>query len=530
MSLGDGVGRVFLVGSGPGDPGLVTVRAMDLIRSAEVLAYDRLIPAGLVEQAPEACERVDVGKRPDRHALPQDQINALLVDRALAGRRVVRLKGGDPFVFGRGGEEAEACVEAGVPFEIVPGVTSAVAVPAYAGIPVTHRDLVSGFTVVTGHEDPLRSEARLDWAALASAGTLCVLMGVERLAGVAQRLIEGGRAGTTPAALIERGTLPGQRVVVSTLDRLGDDARAAGIRPPAVLVVGDVVTLRARLAWLEQRPLQGHRVLVPRARRQAGVLSALLRDRGAEPLEAPTIEIDVPDPSAPHALDEVVGTHGVGLGAFSWIALTSANGVDALRHRVEKAGGDARALGGVRVAAVGPATADALAAWGIRPDLVADPATTEALGRAFPPASARVGSGVPTVLLPRADIATTELPVALRDKGWGVEEVVAYRTRPVQEFSPSVRRALEDDQVHWLAFTASSTVEGFVRAWPGPLPPSTKVAAIGPVTAQAVRDHGLRLDVEATEHTIPGLVAAIEGVVSGERRQALGEQHEMTMP
>ncbi len=496
-------GTVYLVGAGPGDPGLVTVRALELIGQAEVLAHDRLIPPGLVELAPPGCELVAVGKWPDRHQVAQPEINALLVDRARAGRVVVRLKGGDPFVLGRGGEEAEACTAAGVPFEVVPGVTSAVAAPAYAGIPVTHRDLSRSFAVVTGHQDPTRDADSLPWEALARIGTVCVLMGVRRLAQIAERLTAAGRAPDTPAALVEQATTPAQRVVLATLATIAAEAERASISPPAVLVVGEVAALRERLAWFERRPLHGQTVLVPRTREQAGVLSALLRRRGAVALEVPTIEVRPPASFA--ELDAAVAR--LAAGAYAWVALTSQNGVAALRGRVEAAGRDARALGGVAVAAVGPATQAALRDWGIRPDLVPATATTTALGQAFP-------SGRGAVLLPRADLAGPELTVALAAKGWSPDAVVAYRTVPLDAMAPGARRRLDGGEVDWIAFTASSTVQGFLRAYGGPPPDRVRVAAIGPVTAEAARSAGVRVDAAAAEHTIPGLVAAIEQAVA----------------
>jgi uroporphyrinogen III methyltransferase / synthase len=498
-------GVVHLVGAGPGDPGLVTVRARDLVRRAEVLVYDRLIPPGLVDEAPAGCERIYVGKLPDRHVLPQAEINALVVARAKAGRRVVRLKGGDPFVFGRGGDEAVACASAGVPFEVVPGVTSAVAVPAYAGIPLTQRDLSSAFAVVTGHEDPAKGAATARWAALAEVGTVCVLMGVERLDAIAARLIEAGRDPATPAAVIEQGTTPAQRVVTATLAGIAAVAAEAEVRSPAVVVIGAVAGLRQRLAWYENRPLFGRTVLVPRTRRQAGQLSALLRERGAEPLEVPTIEVRPPDSYA--ELDRAVAE--LTDGAYDWIALTSANGVAALRARAEAAGRDARLLGRVRVAAVGPATEAALRAWGIAADLVPATATTAALGQAFP-------SGPGRVLLARADLANPELAAAIAAKGGRPDEVTAYRTVPLDDLDPAARKRLDAGEVDWVAFTAASTVTGFVRAYGGPPPAGVRVAAIGPVTAAAAGAAGMPVDAAATEHTIPGLVAAIERA-EGER-------------
>jgi uroporphyrinogen III methyltransferase / synthase len=492
-------GVVYLVGAGPGDPGLVTVRARELVAGAEVLVYDRLIPPGLVDEAPASCERIYAGKLPDRHVLPQAEINALLVARARAGRRVVRLKGGDPFVFGRGGDEAVACADAGVPFEVVPGVSSAVAVPAYAGIPLTQRHLSSSFAVVTGHEDPVKGAATARWAALAGIGTICVLMGVERLEAIAARLIEAGRDPVTPAAVIEQGATPAQRVVSAPLAGIAAAAAAAGVRSPAVVVIGAVAGLRQRIAWYENRRLFGRTVLVPRTRQQAGRLSALLRERGAEPLEVPTIEVRPPESFS--ELDRAVAE--LADGAYDWVALTSANGVAALRARAEAAGRDARVLGRVRVAAVGPATEAALRAWGIAPDLVPATATTAALGQAFPADPGRV-------LLARADLANPELAAAITAKGGRTHLVTAYLTVPLDDLDPAASKRLDGGEVDWVAFTAASTVSGFVRAYGGPPPDVVRVAAIGPVTAAAAAAAHMRVDATATEHTIPGLVAAIE--------------------
>ena len=496
-------GVVYLVGAGPGDPGLITVRGLELVGSAEVLAYDRLIPTGLLELAPEGCELVDVGKSPANPRMAQAQINRLLVDRALAGRRVVRLKGGDPFVFGRGGEEAEACAQAGVRFEVVPGVSSAIAGPALAGVPVTHRDLSAGFAVVTGHEHPGKGEGAVDWDALARVGTLCVLMAVGRLGSVADRLLAAGRAPATPAVLVERASLPGQRVVRSTLDRIAADAEAAGANPPAILVVGEVAGLADRLGRHPERPLAGQVVVVTRASGQGSALAAMLRGHGAEPLETPLIEIR--PPAELGELDRAVA--GLAAGRYAWTALTSRNAVEALRARVEAAGLDARALAGTRLAVVGPATESALRGWGLVADLVPPEATAAALGTAIPPPAAATRQG--RVLLPRGDLARPELPDALAAKGWSLDEVVAYRTVPRAELDPDLRKRIDAGRVQWVAFTSSSTVTGFLGAYGGPPPARVRVAAIGPTTADACRAAGIRIDALAAEHTVPGLVAAI---------------------
>ena len=512
MSEKVAAGVVYLVGTGPGELGLVTMRAVELVAKAEVIAYDRLIPPGLLDFAPPGCELVSVGKRPSRAELAQEGINRLLVDRALAGRTVVRLKGGDPFVFGRGGEEAEACAAAGVRFEIVPGITSAIAAPAYAGVPVTHRDLSPVFAVVTGHEQPGKAESAVDWDAVARIGTICVLMAVARLGPIAERLIAAGRRPDTPAVLVERASLPGQRVVSSTLAGIAAAAEAAGSRPPAVLVVGDVAAMAGRTAWFEghpdQRPLAGQVVLVPRAAGQfghrGGELARLLRAEGAEPLELALIALEPGDQAE---LDRAVAT--LAAGGYAWTALTSRNAVAALRARVEAAGLDARALAGTRLAAVGTGTAAALRDWGLAADLVPERAGGAALGAAIP----APGAGERTVLLPRADRAGPELPAALAAKGWAVDEVVAYRTVPVAEVDPDLRKRVEAGRVHWAAFTSPSTVAGFVAAFGGQPPPALRLAAIGPTTAAALAELGLAVQAEAAEPTAEALVEAIARAV-----------------
>jgi uroporphyrinogen III methyltransferase/synthase len=413
---------------------------------------------------------------------------------------VVRLKGGDPFVFGRGGEEAEACAAAGVPFEVVPGVSSALAAPAWAGIPVTHQGLATTVTIATGHDVDA-----VDWDALAAGGgTVCVLMGVANLPAIAGMLIGGGRDPATPSVIVRWGTTARQQVVEGTLATIARDAAAAGLAPPAVLVVGEVAGLRRTIGWAERRPLGGTSVLVPRARAQAGALSRLLAERGAEPVELPLIAIREPESFA--ALDAAVAD--LAAGAYAWVGLTSVNGVAALRARVEAAGRDARLLAGARVAAVGPGTGAAVRGWGFVPDLEPATATTAALAEAFPPPDPAAG-GRP-VLLPRSDLANPELSAGLRAKGWTVTDVVAYHTVPLGDMPPDLRKRIDGSGIDWVAFTAASTVEGFVRAYGGPPPPALRVAVIGPVTAAAAAGAGVPVHATASEHTIPGLVAAIE--------------------
>jgi uroporphyrinogen III methyltransferase/synthase len=497
-------GTVHLVGGGPGDPGLVGLRAAKLLSTATFVAHDRLSPPEVLALCPPDAERVYVGKLPDRHALAQEEINALLVARARAGHAVVRLKGGDPFVLGRGSEEAQACVAAGVPFEVVPAVTSAIAAPAYAGIPVTHRNLAPAFAVVTGHEDPTKDELQVDWAALAAfPGTLLLLMAVGRSAEIAAALVAAGKDPATPVALVRWGTTPRQETLTSTLAGVGQAVAARGFGAPAVIVVGEVAGLRDELAWFDRRPLSGVSVLVPRTRHQAGELSARLRALGAEPVEAPTIAIaPTREPERLRACLEEVGK-----GVYDWVAFTSANGVDAVWAQLAALGRDARLFAATRVAAVGPGTADALAARGLRADLVPRRSTTQGLADAL---LAAPGPGpAPAVLLPRADIATPTLTAALAGAGWRTVEVEAYRTVNVDDLPPQVRRRLVRAEIDVLAFASSSTVRNFVALLGGPPDPRLRVASIGPVTSETCRELGLRVDAEADPHDLDGLTAAV---------------------
>jgi uroporphyrinogen III methyltransferase / synthase len=477
---------VFLVGAGPGDPGLLTRRGAEVLAAAEVVVYDRLAPPALLELAPPEAERISVGKSPGRAEASQDEINALLVTHAQAGRRVVRLKGGDPFVFGRGGEEAEALRAAGLAFEVVPGVTSALAAPAYAGIPVTHRGLARAVAIVTGHEDPTQEAAGVDWAALARAGgTLVILMGASRIDAIAGSLRDGGLPGDTPVAAVQRGTQPDQATLRATLATIGDAAPAA----PSAIVVGPVAALD--FAWFEQRPLFGRTVVVTRAREQASGLRATLETLGAAVAELPVIVVE---PLAVTLPD---------LSRFSWLVLTSANGVEALFAALRAAARDARALAGMRVAVIGPGTAAALDAHGVRADLVPDRFVAEALLDAFP-APSEPGEAV---LVARAAQARDVLPDGLGARGYAVEVLPLYATRPAPP-DDDVVAALHAGRVDAVTFTSSSTVTNFCDAV-GPLGHPPLVVSIGPVTSATARERGLRVDAEAREHTIDGLVARL---------------------
>ena len=497
---------VYLVGAGPGDPGLITVKGLACLQKADVIVHDRLVNPGLLRQAPRGCEMIDVGKSPQRHTLPQETINALLVEKALAGKVVVRLKGGDPFLFGRGGEEAEALAEAGVPFEVVPGVTSAIAAPAYAGIPVTHRDRTSTFAVLTGHEDPTKADSGLDWQKLATGvGTLVCLMGVGNLPQIVAKLIEHGRDPQTPVAIVQQGTEARQRTVTGTLTDIVEKAQAADIKPPAVTIVGEVVRLREKLRWFDTKPLFGKRVLVTRSREQASALSERLRELGAEPLEYPTIEIAPPKDIAP--LHEAIAR----LPTYDWLIFTSANGVRALVDRMTETGTDIQALGRLKVAAIGPPTAQALAGYGLRVDYMPEVYTTEEIAAGIGDVAGQ------RILLPRAARAPKQLAQALRNKGATVDEVIAYRTLAVG--APAELKALlENGQIDIVTFTSSSTVQNLAASLrgldPGKALEHPLVACIGPVTAKTAERLSIRVDVVASEHTIAGLVEAIVTAVA----------------
>lgn len=496
-------GRVYLVGSGPGDPGLITLRGKECLERAEVVVYDRLIDPALLRLMPPNAEGIFVGKEAEHQLVGQEEINRILVERARAGKFVVRLKGGDPFVFGRGGEEAEALADAGIPFEVVPGVTSATAVPAYAGIPLTHRDFASSFTVVTGHEDAAKPESRLNWDHLArETGTLVVLMGLGNLDQIAEQLVRHGRAPETPVAVIQRGTRPSQRTVLATLANVGAEVRAAKLGPPAVIVVGEVARRREHLAWYDNRPLFGKRVLITRTREQAGTLAALLTERGAVPLELPTIQLEPPEDWEP--ADRAIAA----LDQYAWAIFTSANGVRSFFERLERQGLDVRALKGVRLAAIGPATATALGELHLRVDFSPSEYVAEAIVegmRQFDLAGKRV-------LLPRAQDVREILAAGLARQGALVDDVAVYRTRPAGD--PDVARGLfREGKVDVVTFTSSSTVRNLVTLLGDParsLLATATIASIGPITSQTARDLGLTVQVEAAEHTIPGLVDALE--------------------
>ncbi|HXR60789.1 MAG TPA: uroporphyrinogen-III C-methyltransferase [Solirubrobacterales bacterium] len=490
-------GIVYLVGAGPGDPGLMTRRSLELIAAADVVLYDRLIPPGALAGARSDAELVYVGKQPGVPSVPQEEIGERLVDAARAGKSVVRLKGGDPFVFGRGGEEGEALREAGIEFEVVPGITAGVAATAYAGIPVTHRDDASAVAFVTGHEDPEKTESALDWQALARfPGTLVFYMGVKRLGENASALIEAGRDPEEAAAAIERGTMTGQRTVTATLGTIAEAVAGEEVKAPALIVVGEVARRREQLGWLERRPLHGRRVVVTRARAQVSGLAATLRGLGADVVELPAIRIE------PRIDSEELRRVAGALGVYELICLTSPNGVRLLFEAMEKAGLDARALAGVTVAAIGPGTARALAERGVLADVVPERFVAEGLIEALGDqevAGARV-------LVARAAEARDVLPDALRERGAEVDVVALYETVRETPEESEIERAQSADYV---TFTSSSTVTNLVEALGERFPRGARIVSIGPVTSETVRAAGFQVDVEAERHDVDGLLAAL---------------------
>ena len=495
------VGKVSLVGAGPGDPELLTVKGLRLLESAEVIVHDRLINYRLLSMSSPGAEVVDVGKVPGDGGRKQSDINSFLISKARQGKRVVRLKGGDPFVFGRGGEEADALADAGVPFEVVPGVTSAIAAPAYAGIPLTHREHASSFTVVTGSFSGRGDSSSPDWATLAKMpGTLVMLMGWGTLSDVAAKLIANGRSGATPSAVVSWGSEPWQMTATGRLDSIAEIAKSQGLSAPATVVIGDVVRLRDRLKWFETLPLLGRRVLVTRTRSQAGHLSRRLGELGAIPIEIPTV--DILPPHNYSELDDALAE----VSKFDWIVFASAHAVRSVHERLRAAGHDSRALNGVRVAAIGPATANTLEGYGIVADLVPLTATSEGLIEAL----SKEGIRGNRILLPRTIIATAELPDRLRAQGADVKQVTAYRTVIPEESRDRAAEAIRGG-IDVATFTSSSTVSNLLKLLDdgaGSLA-GTKVACIGPKTASTASRLGLKVDIVAMSPTIAGLVQAL---------------------
>ncbi len=497
---------VYLIGAGPGDPGLMTVKGLECLAKAEVVVYDYLANPRFLSAAGPDAELIYVGKKGFSKHVTQDEINSILVEKARegGGRVVARLKGGDPFIFGRGGEEALALHEAGIRFEVVPGISSGYAAPAYAGIPVTHRGITTDMAFVTGHEDPTKETSDVDWAGLATAvGTVCFFMGVKNLPEITSKLMEFGRSPDTPVALVRWGTTPRQETLTGTLADIADKAAAAGFKAPAITVVGEVVRLREQLAWFEDRPLFGKTVVVTRSRAQASELSERLSDLGAEVLEFPTIKIADPEEWEP--VEEAIRN----LGVYDWVVFTSVNGVDYFFDRMSKMDADARQFAGCRVAAIGPATAARCTERGIRPDYVPDEYRAEGVLEGF--CERGVGEGT-RVLLPRALEAREVLPETLREHGALVDVVPVYRT-VLGAGDDNVLERLAEGTVDIITFTSSSTVRNFMKLAEGtdiaPTLRKALVASIGPITSDTARELGLKVGVQAEEYTISGLIAAI---------------------
>ena len=503
--MGRSKGKVYLVGAGPGDPGLLTLRGRDCLAQADVVLYDYLANPALLAHAPEQAERLYVGRRGTGKYPEQASINRLLIDRAQAGKVVVRLKGGDPFVFGRGGEEAEALATAGIAFEVVPGVTAAVAVPAYAGIPITHRTLASTVTIVTGHEDPTKAATALDWPRLAATrGTLVFLMGMKHLSMITAQLMHEGLAPSTPVAITRWGTRACQHTIVGTLSDIGPKAQAAGMEPPTVIVVGEVVQLRSTLNWFERRPLFGKRVLMTRAKEQAHELAAQLAGYGAEPVEGPTISIVPPLDWTP--VDHAIST----IDTYNWLIFTSVNGVDRFMTRLWAKGLDARCLARRRLCCIGSRTAQELERFGVRADLVPTEYQAEGLLAALSQQEIRTSR----ILIPRAEVARELLPDELRANGAHVDVVHVYRTETPDMNAADWWQELRDHRLDVVTFTSSSTVRNFVAMLGGmeavgPLLRSVTIACIGPITAKTAEEFGLTVSIMPSENTIPALVDAI---------------------
>lgn len=512
------VGTVYLVGAGPGDAGLLTMRGAELLARADVVVYDALVNPELLRLAPPTAERIYGGKRAKDHAIPQDQLNQLLVQKAKNGLCVVRLKGGDPYIFGRGGEEAEELAEAGVPFEVVPGISSIVAAPNYAGIPLTHRDHCSSFTVFTGHEDPTKESSSLDIGWMATApGTKVILMGVERIKTLSHQLIAKGLSADTPVGMVRWGTTGRQQTLIATLGTVADEVERTGFSAPAVTLIGDVVTMRDRLNWFETRPLFGQRVVVTRTREQASQVSRKLRDLGAGVLEIPTIKIVPPD-AKQDLVDAILE-----LNSYEWLVFTSPNGVTSFFDAFFKAFKDLRDLGGCRIAAIGPATAAKLTELHLQVDLMPQNYISSEIAEAFKNEQDIENQNI---LLLRAQAANPDLPKVLSEMGAIVDDVACYKTVAETEDLSGAAEQFVKDGADWITFSSASTVEHFHarfnlvesrRKWPG-----LRLASIGPETTKALTALGLKPDVEAMPHTIEGLVQAVQTAVAASHAMAAG--------
>ena len=495
------VGKVYIIGAGPGDAGLITLKAVECLRLADVVIYDNLVNEELLKYAPAHARFIYAGKKGGDHTLSQDRINELLAKEALEGNIVARLKGGDPFIFGRGGEEAEVLVAQGVPFEVIPGVTSAIAVPAYAGIPLTHRGLTSTVAFITGHEDPTKEQSDIDWQALTGIGTLVFLMGVKNIGLITDALISRGKSPDTPAALIRRGTTPQQQILSGTLATIVDLAQANRFKPPAILVVGPVVDLRDTLRWFDTKPLFGKGVVITRPERQADDLARLLAVQGANPIAFPTISI-VP-PAEWSELDKALDE----LESYNWLIFTSANGVHFFFQRLREKGRDVRDLKGIKICCIGPATAGQIESRGISVDLVPDEFIAEGILKSF----ATMDLQGQKILIPRAAKARDILPEDLRKQGAVVDVAITYQTVNSGRKREELLVAIDAGDVDVITFTSSSTVTNYVEIMGADyvLPPHIKISCIGPVTAATAKKAGFAIDITQDEYTMDGLVHSL---------------------
>ena len=497
--------KVSLIGAGPGDPGLITIKGKESIEKADVIIYDYLAAPELLKYAGENAEIIYVGKKGGDHTLSQEKINNLLVKKAEAGLTVARLKGGDPFIFGRGGEEAEALIDANIPFEIIPGVTSAIAAPAYAGIPLTHRRFASTLTFVTGHEDPKKNKTEIDWESLAKGGgTLVFLMGVKNIKNIVKNLLDYGMKADMPVALVRWGTTCRQQTLTGRLDDIVEKTVNADFKPPAIIIIGNVVKLREKMIWFEKRPLMGKKIVVTRARKQASDLIKILSDFGAECLEFPVIRIEPPDDMEP--LDTAIEN----LSDYDWLVFTSVNGVKAFFKRLfSKNGLDVRALNHVRTAVIGTATEKELLGFGLKTDLLPESFRAESVVKAF----AKEDIKGKKVLLPRAQKARPVLPVELSRMGAVVDEVAVYSTKKEDVNPDNILNLLSNGEIDLITFTSSSTVHNFHNMLPvekiKSVMEKTAIAAIGPITADTATQSGFNVDIMADKYTIPGLCDAI---------------------
>lgn len=494
-------GKVYIIGAGPGDAGLITIKAVQALKLADVVVYDNLVNEELLKYAPAQARFIYAGKKGGDHTLSQDKINELLAREALDGNTVARLKGGDPFIFGRGGEEAEVLVARAVPFEVIPGVTSAIAVPAYAGIPLTHRGLTSTVAFITGHEDPTKDKSDIDWQALCGIGTLVFLMGVKNLGQITEALISRGKLPDTPAALIRRGTTPQQEVITGTLATIVELAQVNHFKPPAILVVGQVVDLRNTLRWFDTQPLFGMGVVITRPERQADDLARLLAAQGASSIAFPTIAIEPPKDW--HDLDYAIDQ----LESYHWLIFTSANGVHFFFERLREKGRDVRDLKGIKICCIGPATAGQIEARGIRVDMVPDEFIAEGLLKSF----AAMDLSGKKILIPRAAKARDVLPEGLKKQGAEVDVVTTYQTVNSGRKKEELAKLIDAGDVDVITFTSSSTVNNFVEIMGADyaLPSSIQIACIGPVTAATAKKSGFKIDIEQEEYTMEGLVQSL---------------------